>query len=149
MSTGVFHSYVVPLGKSFSLAIPCFASGVLPFSTVTSFPCGANRTKSLPGIVCVDLSGYVIVAVPSFSTVTAVLSGSGNTSLFASFTLFSTSRFSLSVNSDTFATGVFSGMTTTGTSAVNSPVLTPSTLVIIEGSDTVTLIGPFAPLVET
>ena len=55
-------------------------------------------------IVSVDLSGYVIVAVPSFSTSTVV--PSGNLSLFASSIAFLTAAFSVSVKLVLSATSV-------------------------------------------
>src|SRR5699024_12015879 len=65
----------------------------------------SGRTKSLLGIVSVDLvlSGYVIVAVPSVPTVTSV--PAGNLSLLALVTLVLTWSFSPSVKLLVFATG--------------------------------------------
>ena len=67
-------------------------------------------------IVSVDLSGYVIVAVPSFPTSTVV--PSGNLSLFASSIAFLTAFFSSSVKLSLFATFVFAGTAGSVLSAV-------------------------------
>src|SRR5699024_12035684 len=65
----------------------------------------SGRTKSLPGIVSVDLvlSGLVIVAVPSSPTVTTL--PSWTLPLLASYTLVLTLAFSPSVKLLIFATG--------------------------------------------
>ena len=75
-----------------------------------------SSTKSVPLIVSVDLSGYVIVAVPSSPTSTVV--PSGNLSLFASSIAFLTAFFSSSVNLALFATFVFAGTAGSVLSAV-------------------------------
>ena len=77
-----------------------FSASVLVFSS----------TKSLPLIVSVDLSGYVIVAVPSLPTSTVV--PSGNLPLFASSIAFLTASFSVCVKLVLSATGVLSAGTT-------------------------------------
>ena len=75
-------------------------------------------------IVSVDLSGYVIVAVPSFPTVTFV--PSGNLSLFASSIAFLTAAFSSSVKLSVLATFVFAGTVGSVLSAVVGTFASPS-----------------------
>ena len=86
-----------------------FSASVFPASDFCS-------TKSTPLIVSVDLSGYVIVAVPSSPTVTVV--PSGNLSLLASSTAFLTVAFSSSVNLPLLPTFVFAGTAGSVLSAV-------------------------------
>ena len=104
---------------SSSVKLALSATGVLAGTagSVLSAVVGVfASTKSVPLIVSVDLSGYVIVAVPSFPTSTVV--PAGNLSLFASSTFFLTSAFSSSVNSAVFATGVLAGTVGSVLSAV-------------------------------
>ena len=90
-------------GTAGSMMSAIFNSG---FSSIAGSPCLYWNTRSFAGIVTVDLSGYVIVALPLSSIDTSV--PSGNLSLLASLILFLTSSFSLSVNLSRFLTPVFS-----------------------------------------
>ena len=75
-------------------------------SSISGSPCLYSNTRSSDGIVSVDPSGYVIVALPLSSTSTFV--PSGNLPLLASSILFLTSSFSLSVKLSGSFTPIFS-----------------------------------------
>ncbi len=99
VSTGVFHSYFVPSGRSPLFAIPSSAFGVSFTPVVTSLPCGSylsasvgsSFTVTLTGTSSFEPSGYVTTIVPSFSPGVVVSTGvfhsyfvpSGRSPLFA------------------------------------------------------------------
>ena len=110
----MFASSIAFLTASFSVCVKSVlsATGVLAgtVGSVLSAVVGVfSSTKSVPLIVSVDLSGYVIVAVPSLPTSTVV--PSGNLSLFASSTAFLTASFSSLVKLVLSATSVLAGTT--------------------------------------
>ncbi len=99
VSTGVFHSYFVPSGRSPLFAIPSSAFGVSFTPVVTSLPCGSylsasvgsSFTVTFTGTSSFEPSGYVTTIVPSFSPGVVVSTGvfhsyfvpSGRSPLFA------------------------------------------------------------------
>ena len=101
-------SFTLAFSSSVKLDGSFTSTGVVGALISDSFPAFVFcSTRSLPLIVSVDLSGYVIVAVPSFPTSTLV--PCGNLSLLASSTAFLTSAFSSSVNLPLLPTCVFAG----------------------------------------
>ena len=116
-------------GTAGSIISAILSSGL---SSIAGSPCLYWNTRSFAGIVSVDLSGYVIVALPFSSTVTSV--PSGNLSLLASLIFFLTSSFSLSVKFLGSFTPVFSGaLGSTSSAVVLSPVLSFSVTVLSPG----------------